>query len=384
MTEVAVRAGGAQPRFAFRSPELALHMRTSARAARAESKAEETHSKLDHTTQALSSVCVLLPAAAQLVNAPPAKQIGRKKKFEPKDVVLAVRAVHLPPNMKVNLGVRLERLKRLKHAGAQVVLGRQEAGLQQALRSLQASLADAAATRIAHMSLVHLWDEVEVKFQWAPQQLRTGRGATTLQTLVQRGHIGFFLFERGQPTGIHIAEHWIKPPQEASGTSAEAWARGLESSWPTGVDLYLLASLKSLLLSVTSVTYMPCCDKASGNMALLRHWAHEWETKVLKDPDIGGRFLVWPDVCSAHLHHRAKLQVKSLKQHTVRQFAVAKLMRLRGNQAKVLQRLEELIDQKLRRVVQPQPVRPALSMHDIVDLLLKLDDPHHDRRRGKS
>lgn len=68
----------------------------------------------------------------------------------------------------------------------------------------------------------------------------------------------------------------------------------------------------------------------------------------------------------------------------MKQFALGKLLRLRTVQANVFRRLEELVSTSVVRVVEPALAKPRLSMYDVVDLLFKMQDGHHDRKHGKS
>lgn len=365
-------------RFIRHSVSHMEHMRAAARVAKAKARETATKAKLDTAVTALSSVCALLPDAAKIVHQPQAPRIGRKKDPQPEDLALAARALYLAQNSKLNLGVRLDRLQ---HLGANVVLERQQEAFGQALQGLSMALSPSAgAARAGHISFVHLWDEVEAKFRFSPEMSKANAGAMTVQTLVQRGVVAFCL--AGGDRSSKIAEHWLARPSAAPGTSASSLYSGLRSFWPT--DFLDISSVTALLSCASSFTYMPMCDKASGNMSLLRHIGHHFETQLWANPAVGAKALMWPDVCSAHLHHRGKLQVKGLRPHIMRQFGLAKLLRLRGVQSQVLERLEGLIAERLVRIEQPPPEHDGVSMTDVVEILAKPTEDFHKRKRGES
>lgn len=253
-----------QPRrFVRHSAQHMAHVRAGKQVARALAKEKESKAKLEVAQGALNTVCTLLPGAAQLVGAPQGPQIGRKKKLEPRDLVLAVRALQLKQNDKVKLGIRLDRLQ---YAGAQLVLGRQEEGLQRALGALKVALDDQGEdlpTKTAHTTLTHMHDG-------------------------------------GDNAPVYLAEHWIKAPQVATGTSAEALMPGVRGFRPKGSRFGDAEVMRGVMDCTTTFTYMPLCDKASGNLLVFRFWGDHWEKNLLNADGIGARVLFWPDVCPAH------------------------------------------------------------------------------------
>lgn len=96
-----------------------------------------------------------------------------------------------------------------------------------------------------------------------------------------------------------------------------------------------------------------------------------------------GKCLYLPDTCQAHAHHRAKLQVRSLRHHTTRHFSVANLMRLSSVQQRAVSTLEAAIDKTLVRKLQPAP-GASRKLQVFFEVLYELDAPRHDRKAGKS
>lgn len=363
------------------SKEHLGRMRAAANEARVKHGENSLRGQLEEATGALQVVRALLPAAVGLFGAPPAKQLGRKRNPTPEDFTLVVRALHLPPTCRLHLGIKLDRLR---HVGARLVMQRQEGWLQKASAALSAALANTHGEKAAHLSLAQMWDEVEAKFAWRPEGHRGRKGATMEQTLVQRGAAGFCLRVDGHPSGAYFAEHWLGPPLEVEGTAGAALLPGLRRFWPQAASFEGLPSLRKLVSDGAAFTFMPMCDKASGNRVLLKAWGQHWQDTVNKDKDIGKRVLYFPDVCSVHLHHRAKLQLRGLRDHTFCQCSVANLLRLRGVQVEVLGRLEKLVSERLACIVGQPPQHEGASLATMFDILFKMDDEHTDRKRGRS
>lgn len=378
-----------QPRrkFVKNSLEHIAHARAASQLAKAKAKTATAVRDHKQTRGTLTAVCSLLPGASQLVGAGLVQHLGRKRDPRPDDFVLIVRALHLPTTSPIRLGVRLDRLQ---CAGARCILNRQQEGLEFVLRNLgRAMEEEPARTPSTHLTLVHMWDEVEAKFQWAPENLRFSRKAVMIPTMVQRGVVGITVREQAPLEGrtAGLQEHWLGPPLEVSGTSAGAVLPALRRFWPGSLDFSAVEAMRQLTANGTTVTYMPMGDKASGNLSVMKFWGQRWEDDYLTDAGLAGRVFYWPDTCTVHLHHRAKLQIHGLKEHTMRHFSVANLLRLRGVQSQVLARLEDLIMSKLQRIVSPPPQQDGIvDMYLIADILFKLDDPRHNRkgRGGKS
>lgn len=329
-------------------------MRDGARIAKANAKAAAAQAGFKQASGTLKMACTLLPGVGKLVNSGPTSHLGRKRDPQPDDFVLVVRAMHLPKNTPVQLGIRFERLQA---AGAALISLKQQNGLSTILGSLSEAMASGTARR-AHTSFTHLWDEVEVKFQWGAKSLRATRKATLMQILVQRGVVGFSAGASGSGSVVSFGEHWITPPLEVGGTSAGALKAGLLRGVPQEFNFSDTEALKKATRNGCTFTYMPMCDKASGNLSLMKAWGATWE-KISNDSALVGKIFFWPEVCMVHTHHRAKLQVKGLRAHTMRHFSVANLMRLKGVQSRVLGRLESLVSERLHRIVQPPPPPPA-------------------------
>ena len=171
--------------------------------------------------------------------------------------MLAVRALHVPRKLGVRLGVRHDRLV---CAGADLLLTRQDRTLAAMLASSRASLAEnrAAATRRVHVSHVHTWDEVQVKFRWKPSsKFRLGRKATIVPTMVQRSVIGFTLTDLRRRMSLCFEEYWLCKPTEVFGTTAVCLLPARKNVAPQKLQFDDLAGARPLLKDLSSFTFMP-------------------------------------------------------------------------------------------------------------------------------
>lgn len=131
---------------------------------------------------------------------------------------------------------------------------------------------------------------------------------------------------------------------------------------------------------VGSFTFMSMCDRASANLSILKYWGRFCETIVL--PRVGPGILFWSESCGVHAHHRAKLQVKGLKTHTMRHFSIANLYPLKGVQQRMLEWIERHVPAMVTRVVRPAPDDTRHTLKGFVDVLFSFGAAHH-RRAGK-
>lgn len=170
-----------------RSWEHAAHARKHLEVGAAKRRAEKATAAAEESRQVLASVTALLPGAAQLVGKVHVPAVGRKSaNLRPLDLLLAARAIFLSPRMGLALGTKH---RRLIAAGVCLLLKRQRDGLTRMLASSQRCLsAPNAEGRIIHMSYTHMWDEVELKYQWVvSERFRRNKSAAVGGTLVQKG-----------------------------------------------------------------------------------------------------------------------------------------------------------------------------------------------------
>lgn len=251
---------------------------------------------------------------------------------------------------------------RLQQFGAQVVRQRQEAGLERALGSLKDALAARSTSSVAHISLGHLCDEVEVKFRWGQAQLRASRGATTVQTLVQRVFVGCYLSDGAHDVGVHLAETLDHNAPRGDDHISSGISPGLHSFWPGAIGFYNGGRPEAVDGIIDDRTLHADLRRGVRKHGDSPGLGAPLGANILTDPEIGGRSLIWPDSCTAHLHHRATLQVNDLRGHIMRQFAIAKLMCLREIHSQVFLRLEDIHGDSLRRKVGPPPAHDGVCV----------------------
>ena len=327
-------------------------------------------------------MCALLPSAAAVVGQPGGPCIGRKleRDLTPADFRLAVRALHLPPATRLSLGIKFVRLL---CAGADYVEARQRQGLRSIIDNSKLALSHASGGRLVHLSYSHLWDEVQVKFNGSKRdKLRATKAATLTQTIVQRGAVSCLLANTEKSTAMSFGEYWLCRPLEVQGTDAASIMPALRRSMPTDLLMDDLSAMKKIVESCSSFTFAPLCDKATGNMLLLRRWGEWWERNLVDQ--FKGAIWFWPDVCGIHIHHRGKMQVKSLKEHLTRHFSIANLYKQQHIKVSMEEKLESLIAGKgIKRIIGPPP-EGVLTLSTLVDVLFDMDADFHRRSSGHS
>lgn len=369
------------PRSAATAANARLHR--SLNIARAKSAAAVE--KSNQLQNVLSGVVTLLPGAAQLVGNVKATVIGRLKAstLKPFHFALISRAAFMPAKAAVQVGIKM---KRLLAAATRAMQFRQEIGLARLLSGAEIALAAVGPgedIRTAHLSYTHLWDEVNCKFIWnMDSRYRRGRAGIHVQTLVQRGCVSCTVASAQASAWRTFREVWLVQPKKVSGTSAEALWPALLQSLPKACNLMDTEQMEKLSKMVSSFSVQFVCDKASGNLLVLKTLGKYYEEFLC--PLTNGKLLLWPETCTVHLHHRCKLQVRALRTHTMRHFSLANLVRLVGLRSHMLRWLEEQVPSMFaRRVVGPRPTDMPGDLGKFIDILYKPSDPYHDRKKGR-
>lgn len=220
----------------------------------------------------LQTVTSLLPGVASIVGQVGGKPIGRKRPehLNPNDFKVLVRALHLSPATDIRLGISLRRLICI---AARFIEARQQRALQSLLCSSKLALAHATrgAPRIVHLAFCHMWDEVQVKFASRGfRKARSDKAATLTQTMVQRGSLSFALVDLSRASAAAFAEYWLSTPVEVQGTDAASIFPAIARAIPVGLSVHDEQAMDDLMASCSSMTFQPMCDKASGNLVLLR------------------------------------------------------------------------------------------------------------------
>lgn len=365
-------------KFAQRDGLLMAHAR-QAKSLKQQGRAMESLSqKLKDTTRVVDMVAGLMPGVASLI-ARSATAIGRmKKNLCATHFVLLARAACMGAKANISIGIKF---KRLVCVAARLVLLRQALAMDFILRSCQASLEPESSgeerTKAVHLAYIHLWDETQVraKARRAQKFRKTGLG-TSMETMSQRGAIGLCMINAQTGESVFFDETWLCRPYTVSGTPAASLFPALDKNMLNCLRIDNDDSLRALSLAVSSFSFLPICDKASGNLSILRHFVRR--LKMMFELYRITNLLILPDVCGVHNHHRGKLSLKGLRTHTMRHFSIAHLYRLEPVQRRMIERVEQLVSAAVKRRVGP-PSGNFISLRAVIDVLFDLEAPHHKR-----
>eukprot|EP00959_Pyramimonas_sp_CCMP1952_P127192 2660667-Pyramimonas_sp.AAC.1 len=154
--------------------------------------------------------------------------------------------------------------KRMQTVGCAVIKLRQQRALQHCLQ--KAAGASCNANHVVNMSVAHMWDEVEVKQAWRPSpKYRIMRKNVRMPTLIARSTINISLADLSRKRQKMFQQYWLSQPSEVSGSKAHDLLPGIERSMPPSVNFKDTSQIVDTLSKVSSLTFMPMCDKASSN-----------------------------------------------------------------------------------------------------------------------
>lgn len=366
-----------RPIFAKCSPAHIAHARAHRQAAVAVRRADRACSELATSQAALQAIVASLLGAAPLLGRPQkGPAIGvRKGALKPEGVLILTRALHLTAETKVQLGVKLRRLICL---GALVALQRQRSALNLLLMNAKLFVQQRSRPTAGHANLVYLWDEVQAKFKnRSSKPYRDSRQTVSTPTLVPQGVIGLTMCDKASGEVGHWSETWLCSPARVSVATASGLIAGVMRGIPQPFRFDSLLDLGQTAQQVDSITFMPCCDKASSNVSILKHWGATLDSDIREK--IGYNVLLWPETCGIHSHNRAKLQVKGLRAHTMVHFSISNLYKLRSIQERMLSWVEANVPHIVRRVVGAPPEGVQHTLLEFVDVLFDLNAPHHER-----
>lgn len=275
---VADGPGDGERRLKFKkgSPELLAYARQAKAAKAQKEKISALEKTATQATTALSTVTGLLPDVAALVGRPKSASIvGRmKKNLSPSHFVMLVRAAFLPTKSNVSVGVKL---KRLVCIVCKYILLRQCMALDFILRACRVYSEQQEQTplpqKALHISYSHMWDETLVRAaSRRAQKFRQTRLHIGTQTICQRGSFRLAMLNSATGASSFTDAAWLCRPWQVSGTSAKALHLAVVKNMPSFFNFNDADGLEALASSVSHVTFMPLCDKASGNLAIMRHW----------------------------------------------------------------------------------------------------------------
>ena len=129
---------------------------------------------------------------------------------------------------------------------------------------------------ISDISFTHLWDETRCKFRRYQEVGRASKMGVWLQTMAQRGFFTFTLVNKDNGESNSTKEAWLARPIEVEGSSGGAMLPAIESQMPEGFSTHYWDRLQRTANTCSHLTIMPLCDKASGNISMLKFWGHRW------------------------------------------------------------------------------------------------------------
>lgn len=370
---------GRKRKFEQRSSASTAHARATRSNMILKRKNAALAATVDEQSETMKAITTMLPGVGKLLGHERVQQIGRHRTLSPKHFVLLCRAAHLPANSEVAIGIKH---KRVILAATRLLLSRQADALSRLLeRSAQALACGGgplANQRRIHLSYSHLWDETQVRQKrLQDRKCRDNQMSMLAQTIVQRGMVRVLLLDGLAERMNTFSEAWLATPMQVDGTSAECLYPAIAHAMPSPLNLTNEANLAALAGSVSSTTVMPLCDRASGNMKILRFWAKQAKTSVRQVA--GNKVLFWPDSCIVHLSARGKLVLRDLRHHTMRHFSIANLSRLHEVRTRMVSNMERLVVRKLGgRVVGPPPTN-VCGLSDFVDVIFDMAGAFHSR-----
>lgn len=378
-------AEGGQPEQRLRFPDAhgrAAYARSVLALQRANARAKRMETSSTEAREDLALVSAVLPGVGQLLGQTTRKRVFNKLDTQPVQYCALALAAFLPTKLKLAVGVNR---KRLIAAATQCLLNRQDKGLQLLLAN---ALLFLKANRRANASIIacysHEWDESRAIFRQLHStqtaQLRFTGGGAAEQVMVQRGTLNLCCSDNPEQGHTTFREEWLVPPRVVLGTSAAELLPALEMGMPGQLWFTNEAGLEEMVARLGVVVFQPIGDAAASNISIMKWWALSRSTWPA---EIQGGVLLFADTCQAHAHHRAKLQVASLRVHTSRHFSLSHLYRLPNVQRRLVAEVEARVDESLERVLQ-EPPPESQSLKVFFDILFDLSDPRHDRKQGKS
>lgn len=333
---------------------------------------------------ALSIAKAAVPGVAQLFGKH-GTTVGRLRTLSHIHMLPLVRSVHLPAKQNPNFGIKH---RRLQTAVADAILSRQSEGMHRMIANTAASrnTEHDRKRKFVHVHHTHLWDGVSTKYRRlsAGTRYRLPQTVVRHEVLVQRG-ISIIstmdMEDESQVSPVDYQEPWLVQPCIVDSTGAAATEPAVMSGLPEELQFVNPANvdrLRDVGDSFTSTTLDLLADKAAGNLLLMKFFVYVFMHLIM--PFVKNFFLS-VDTCNAHLHHRAKTTLPTLKQHTLRLFSAAHLSKFQRIQSRSVAFTERRSAELLDRVLRPPPDPEELgsSLYIALDLLLDFEADHHKR-----
>ena len=261
-------------RLGYQSAASTSHARAAKLLKLEKARNEAKQADIDRGRGTLSLVATLCLAVSKLVNTGKSSHVGRIKaaSLTVRHFALLGKAIFLPAKHVLQVGVRLTRAICMAAACFE---GRQSTGIDTLLATGRQLMEARPASSLqqVHLAYAHLWDEVDVQARARrSKRLRVSRMQVKGSVLVQRGVFQTDTADLKSKQRNHHDELFLIQSVAVDGSAGGALLPGLRSGMPAKFSFENLPAMASLLRSCDSVCYLPLCDRASGNMAILRHW----------------------------------------------------------------------------------------------------------------
>lgn len=384
-------AAAAAPMYARRSVELMQHARDTQGKNTAKRKLVFASSQLESKKRVLDLVSRVLPAAAFLLGQS-VQRAHTRKQFKPEDVCALALAAHWPPTMKGSPGMNRQRLTLV---ASRIIEARQCDGLKVIhANAAEGALMASTCPEVKKVYMVsthsHEWDETAAKFKaLATQGTHTSvlsHSQSSVETLVQRGTLSFFLHEHEeddqQGKSEVWTEEWISAPRMVPGTRTEQVQPAILAGIPDSYRFDRPESVKDLRKSSDVHIYLPIGDKASSNVLFLKWACCVWEAVMQQLGSNVPRYLIAPSTCQVHSHHRGKLQLVVTKVHIARHYGIGSLFKQHGVQLVVHRNLERLVHGQSQRLLEDPPLGGNQALYAQLDSLYGFGKEHHKKANG--
>lgn len=292
--------------------------------------------------------------------------------------------VHLPHARQQRFGCTPERVITMF---TDIVTDRQEQGVQDMfLRSKRAHEQRPGQTW-THVCHDHLFDGVALRFRSRRRRAGYRQCAASVreEVFVQRGFTvvaSKLLGKEPRQDPVLVGTPWFVPPYIVTTTSAAAISPAIILGEPKGFQMFFDPDeLKAKSESVSSLTLCKTCDRGSGNLLWLKFLQAEFFERIFpRFPNI----CLWSDCCAAHSHHRGKLGLRDLRQHTLAVHSEAKVGKLQTTQDMLIGNIERLTVLHMKRRVEPPPDPSTVParLATGLDILLEPEKRHHLRKNG--
>jgi len=171
-----------------------------------------------------------------------------------------------------------------------------------------------------------------------------------------------------------FSERWLMSPLVMLGKTAAFVAKCVELR--KAIDFTDTDAVKAVKTAVDSVVEQIRCDKGTPNLPAIRHFASILEENV----DNG---IYESTNCEVHVTNRLKNAAKGVPSIVGKLFSLSNLLKFGSTLDAMIDHVEKIVGQEMRRVEAPPPVDGATQWHDVFDEVFKLSAEYH-KRRGSS